>query len=77
MTLEYSVDVPVWATLYIKAESEGEALSKALAYVGTHAKPTFATLNIESDGDEPDGVTVSEVATIHGLPDDATFDVMD
>lgn len=74
---EFSVDVPVWATLYIKANSEEEAKAKALEYVGTHVKPKFATLNIESDGDEPEGVSLSEVATIHGLPDDATLDECD
>lgn len=67
---EFSVDVSVWATLYIKAADAGDALAKAIAYVGTPERPKWVMLQI-TDGGEPDGLEFSEVATVHGVTADA------
>lgn len=69
---KFQIDVPVWATLYIEAKDEAEALAKA-----KDAVANYTTVNVRDDGDLGEGVSLSEVATMHPLPADAQVEEAD
>jgi len=74
MTKLYSVDIPVYATMYVKAETPEQALeiarSKSDAWIMTHEPSEFdLTVDTSNYEDIEDDVTISPAMTIQDLKD--------
>ena len=74
MTKLYSVDIPVYATMYIKADTPEQALdiarSKSDAWIMTH-EPSENDLTVDTSMFEfiKDPVTISPAMTVQDLED--------
>lgn len=78
----YSIDVPLWATAYIKADSPEEALkiaqAQARGYVevsGAEPDSDVAISGLRTDDPELPDVSLSPAMTIHRVGDDAPVEL--